>query len=348
MSSLRKKILSAKGGYVDIEGNIIPSNKVVEENGFRCIKSLFGYTCFDKSGKKHKLKYQPIYEYDRYLICFNSVNLYAYDKELQTYQLLSNEFSKSDNIDFGKNTLSYKDKFYFIGDQIIDLGSAGYSSDKVLSIEKDNNFPVLLFEQFSKEYQADPNLRKKLQEKISLLEKKNLEDKLKYEQAKKEEAEEQLSRDLKDKVNELSSITSEIEQLQSELSQTQRFESFNKTKPVGEEFLFDYVNDHKEFKEGLKKQSLLQYLDLSLISFDNVKVSGIDLSYTNAQIDPQKVYNKDMSNGNYSGVSFISKDFSGVDIRNSNFSECNLDFALFNGAIKDGSTTISNSSNKTI
>ena len=93
---------------------------------------------------------------------------------------------------------------------------------------------------------------------------------------------------------------------------------------------------------------MLQYLDLNLISFGNVKVSGIDLSYTNAQIDPQKVYNKDMSNGNYSGLSFISKDFSGVDIRNSNFSECNLDFALFNGAIKDGSTTISNSSNKTI
>lgn len=82
------------------------------------------------------------------------------------------------------------------------------------------------------------------------------------------------------------------------------------------------------------------FLDLHYLDFENVKVSGIDFSGTNATINPQKVYNKDMSNGIYDGLIFTSKDFSNVNISNSSFKGCNMDFALLDNAIVDDTTNI--------
>lgn len=63
----------------------------------------------------------------------------------------------------------------------------------------------------------------------------------------------------------------------------------------------------------------LRLLDLSDVNFDNKDLTNTNLSYTNAIINPQKVYNKDLS----------SADLEGIDLSNANFDnviiiECNL------------------------
>lgn len=102
------------------------------------------------------------------------------------------------------------------------------------------------------------------------------------------------------------------------------------------DIFFTQVDDHYEI--------LPQYLDvlplfnLSGIDFTNVKVSDIDFSLTNASLDPQKVWNKDLSNGifdrrnfspfvSFQGVNGIGADFSGVS-----------EFVNFNGMLSDERT----------
>ncbi len=72
---------------------------------------------------------------------------------------------------------------------------------------------------------------------------------------------------------------------------------------------------------------MLPVINLSSNSFDNVKVSGIDFTGTNANIDPQTVYNKDMSHGIYDGLNFTMKSFDGVNTDDASFEGCVMDFA---------------------
>ena len=53
-----------------------------------------------------------------------------------------------------------------------------------------------------------------------------------------------------------------------------------------------------------KNNTLLRMLDLSSLDFTNVDIRGVDLSGTNANIHPQLIYNKDMSNVNASKIKF--------------------------------------------
>lgn len=59
-----------------------------------------------------------------------------------------------------------------------------------------------------------------------------------------------------------------------------------------------------EFEDLFKNNMILRMLDLSMLSLDNVDIRGIDFSYTNIHIDPQTIFNKDMSYVNASGVKF--------------------------------------------
>ena len=110
---------------------------------------------------------------------------------------------------------------------------------------------------------------------------------------------------------------------------------------VDEDLLFIKIGDHLEFNPVFI--NYLSLIDLSLISFKNVKVSGLDFSGSNAFIDPQIVYDKDMSNGNYSGLDFNSASFNGVNICGSSFIDCPMDFTDFEGALKDDDTVIEGS-----
>ena len=108
---------------------------------------------------------------------------------------------------------------------------------------------------------------------------------------------------------------------------------------VDDDLLFVGDRDHLEFNPIFI--NYLGLIDLSSLYFvKNLKVSGIDFSGTNAYINPQVVYNNDMSNGNYSGLNFNSTSFNGVNICGSSFIDCPMAFANFEGAIKDDDTVI--------
>ena len=73
---------------------------------------------------------------------------------------------------------------------------------------------------------------------------------------------------------------------------------------------FGYV----EIEDFFKNNMVLRMIDLSAIDLTNVDIRNMDFSGTNIHIDPQTIYNKDMSGVNASGVKFspFSDSFDGV------------------------------------
>lgn len=59
-----------------------------------------------------------------------------------------------------------------------------------------------------------------------------------------------------------------------------------------------------EFEEFFKNNMVLKMLDLSKLDLTNVDIRGMDFSGTNIHIDPQLIYNKDMSYVNATDVKF--------------------------------------------
>ncbi len=80
---------------------------------------------------------------------------------------------------------------------------------------------------------------------------------------------------------------------------------------IDEDILLIDVSDHKEINSTFI--SYISLIDLSCMSFKNVKVSGLDFNVSN---------------------------FTGVDIRSSNFTECRMDFVILNDAITDDGTIL--------
>ena len=93
---------------------------------------------------------------------------------------------------------------------------------------------------------------------------------------------------------------------------------------INEEFLFDEMPDgSREIKKEFIKY--LKYFDLSNISCRNMIATDIDFRFTNLDIDPQKVFNKDLSYSRF-GDNNIHKfrSFDGVKMVGSDFSETRL------------------------
>lgn len=63
-------------------------------------------------------------------------------------------------------------------------------------------------------------------------------------------------------------------------------------------------NGYIEFEDFFKSNMILRMLDLSTIDLTNVDIRGIDFSGTNIHINPQIIYNKDMSYVNAKGLKF--------------------------------------------
>lgn len=72
-------------------------------------------------------------------------------------------------------------------------------------------------------------------------------------------------------------------------------------------------NGYIEFDDFFKNNMILKMLDLSQLDLTNVNITYMDFSGTNIHIDPQIIYNKDMTNVNAFGVEFsILDSFDGV------------------------------------
>jgi len=96
------------------------------------------------------------------------------------------------------------------------------------------------------------------------------------------------------------------------------------TIPINEEFLFDENPDgSREIKKEFIK--LLKYFDLSNISCENMIATDIDFRFTNIDINPQKVFNKDLSYSRF-GDNNIHKfrSFDGVNMTGCDISETRL------------------------
>ncbi|MCX4364949.1 MAG: hypothetical protein OSJ70_04170 [Bacilli bacterium] len=87
---------------------------------------------------------------------------------------------------------------------------------------------------------------------------------------------------------------------------------------IPEKNLFEKIDGVTCIKECF--QPYLRYIDLSQTFFDNVYIAGLDFSHTNAKINPQTVYNKDLSNCRFVTASPSDNIFSAF----SDFRGCNL------------------------
>lgn len=119
-------------------------------------------------------------------------------------------------------------------------------------------------------------------------------------------------------------------------------------KKVLDSVLFKEVNGHLVISDTFLVQDRLKYVDFSSILFDNVDVRGIDFRGTNARIDPQTVYNKDISGCDFTGYDFGFASFDGVNITNTkldksvNFVFRDIDKAIVNETAKENNDEIIN------
>ena len=82
---------------------------------------------------------------------------------------------------------------------------------------------------------------------------------------------------------------------------------------VDENLLFENVNGHFEVRSEFIP--VLKFIDLSLTSPSNLKLSGIDWSETNlASYNPQLAYNKDLSFAKFNDSNLFG-DFTNCDLR---------------------------------
>ena len=118
--------------------------------------------------------------------------------------------------------------------------------------------------------------------------------------------------------------------------------------PLPEKLFIEQVGDHKEIVE--KYKPLLKYIDLSFVTFEDVDIHGIDFTDCNTiMIDPQKVYDKDLSECKFEHTDVkghlpfsISTSFDGVKLNGTRIIDNDMAMTSenFKGAITDDKTHI--------
>ena len=117
-------------------------------------------------------------------------------------------------------------------------------------------------------------------------------------------------------------------------------------KVINDEILFNYENIYEKRKVKIDNEFLreliedelftilsiyypncIRLIDFEGFSFDGINVAGKDFSYTNANINPQKVLYKSLYYTNLEGIDMSDKDFKGVDIEGANLkgTKANID-----------------------
>ena len=270
--------------------------------------------------------------------------IFLYRKSLGTYDELA--YNKTDkqsgnperdfialDINFDKNIMKINDNYYYMTPfDVIDISgmmkNKKWSRSIRISPVKEEIMP---YELFKTKMKKDENFWKLLVSEIKeLKQKKYIED---LEKAKEIQEQEEILRKTK-RAKELWEL---ILGAMKELKELGDLSIVGRIK-VDEDLLFIKVGDHLELNPYFI--SFLSLIDFTLISFKNVKVSELDFSGSNALIDPQIVYNKDMSRGNYSGLDFNAASFKDVNISGSVFTDSLMDFTNFTEAKKDDDTVI--------
>lgn len=314
-------IASADGGFIDLSGKKVKVKQEVD--GVPYIKGVINNIYYNSyTGNYDKFNMIPFKDIEDYLLLIDNGFLVLYGKRDGSYTNTNIRYGDKLDIKRVGNFLIINGmNFYLKAGGCVSLPSS-LDLSRVISYE-DNE--VLSFEDFETKINQDKyfymeimNYDKQDEEKRILAE---LENKKNEQDAKRQE------------------IINQLQYLKDAL-QTLNDTSGNLSK-IDEELLFMKVGDHYEIKPEFANQ--LSFLDLHYLNFKNVKVSGLNFAGSNASINPQEVYQKDMSNGVYDGLIFTSKDFSNVNLKGASFKECNMDFALLDEAIVDDTTKFSDS-----
>lgn len=115
-------------------------------------------------------------------------------------------------------------------------------------------------------------------------------------------------------------------------------------KEINDEIIFSYENIYENRKVKLNNDFLrnlienelfillniyypncIRLIDFEGFSFDGLNIAGKDFSYTNANIDPQKVYDKCLYYTNLEGIDLSDKNFEGVFIEGANLIDTKAD-----------------------
>ncbi len=258
--------------------------------------------------------------------------VYIYRKAISTYEELEYDYENghSVNMNFDHNIIKLNNTYYYI---------TPFASINITHLLKDNNYGwktsiieltdnLLTFEEFKRKIIKDKNFMDSIK-KIKTEKYKDYLEETERIKKQKEILEKQSRK--KELLESMYDLMKKFKKIDGEMIDTRRLE-------VEEDILLIDVDDHKEINPIFK--DYLSLIDLQYISFKNVKVSGIDFSYSNAVINPQEVYNKDMSNGDYSGLDFNIANFNKVNIKGSKFIDCIMDFTGLTNAISDEETIL--------
>ena len=291
---------------------------VCRDDGCRNYKkerNTFGYT-LTSDADEIKLKYEPIKVFNlNYILCHKMNNLYLYNRSMDKYIYIGDtrDVSYDDNFIFDKSDGSVN---FIYGLKVIDvtdyynkyIKGKQYTvvKDDVSIISRDDFLIHSLDKIHAMQDQEKQEDRKKQKEEERLAEEKRLQD-------IKERAERE--REEKERIR-----AEALEQLQRSLEILGEDNGQNKKERTQISNLFIDVDDHKEINPVYL--SVLRYINLSMESFKNVKIDGIDFRGCNIYLMPQKVYMKDLKNCNFEGLHIdVFMDFTGVDIRGASFSQ---------------------------
>lgn len=258
-----------------------------------------------KTGELKKSKYEPVRQYQNYLIyihygIFSKAGYYALDKRTDKKTFLGYLDSQTY---FGDDYFVVNDTTYYPLDELINLGHFSLLYRRL----KDG---IKLLSQ--KEYLRSQKLGQ-LKEKLDEKSQKEMNAELEKERS-----------ELLRRKKEYMKLEEEKALLQNkikELEARQKKLHIKHTLPLPDDF-FLLASDFKYINPRYLKD-LIDY-DLMMADFTDCMLRNTNLSDTNAVIDPQKVYEKDLSNSNLSGVTLINYDFHGVRIENTIFTD---DFA---------------------
>lgn len=280
------------------------------------------------------LRLFPIKLKNNDFICFDSISNNESNRLKMNY-LINNGLDKSDIVDFDNLSFILKEKIKSIPvdesyypdflnpshyDDLIDI------QDKFTTFDEEYNRFLI-----EEESLTNTELRKQLETgKIDneVIEKRRL-----------EELKRKHITELQNLVvNTLRSLNSLIDESNTPITKY----------PIQEELLFSYENGVKRIYDKFIPN--LKYLDLSLISFDGVDISGIDFRDCNPSfINPQTVNNKNLSNTRFiddlSRVNNtfpfgVNSDFNGVNLSGANIEINEHSFVKFDGALTDDTTSI--------
>lgn len=307
--------------YIDLSGN---KTKLVsyEYGSVKYEKGFLKNRYYNKvTGKYDKLSAVPFKDLGNYLLCVSNEEFVIYSKESGIYTSTKIKYQKNLlDIYVRNDILAICGNLFYLApagcinlSEVLDLNS-------VMSYEKCAD--IMDYESFKTKALKDEDFRKTIISSSEQIVSEQIQQNILRAKAKQDSERQEL-------IDQLSSLYDHLNTLDN---------SAGKLAKIDPNILLKRVDDHLEIKEEFVNQ--LSYLDLSYIDFTNVKVSGIDFSGTNADLDPQQVYKKDMSNSNYQGMNFTSKNFSEVNIKGSSFIDCNMDFVIMDGAIKDDSTIL--------